>query len=70
MDDLQPFFDMLLGPLGLLIALIWVVLGVLRGWWVPGTLYRKMEQDRDEWKNVALRALTATEKAVTLVERQ
>lgn len=39
------------GIAGLLfIALI----GVLRGWWVPGYQLREMTKDRDEWKDIAM----------------
>lgn len=61
------WIDVLLGPFGLAIGLIWALVGVLRGWWVPGKLYKNMEADRDEWKEIALKGIAVGEKAVRLV---
>jgi hypothetical protein len=60
--------SMLLGPVGLLVAMILAIMGVIRGWWVPGFWYREMVADRDEWKEMALRSINAADKAVTLAE--
>lgn len=58
----------LLGPLGLLVALIWIVFGSIREWWFTGAAYRRVEKERDEWKEIALRSINATDKAVTYLE--
>ena len=42
-------------------ALLFIALaGVFRGWWYPGYMYRDLEQDRDEWKRIALENLRVT----------
>lgn len=58
----------LLGPVGLLVALIWIVLGSLREWWFTGAAYRRIEKERDEWKDIALRSMDTADKAVTYLE--
>lgn len=60
--------NLLLGPAGLTVALLFALIGVVRGWWVPGGWYRKLETDRDEWKMIAMRSIDTADKAVTMVE--
>ena len=68
--EIRPeWLDALLGPFGLLVALLWALFGVIRGWWVPGSYYRIMKKDRDEWKDIAIKGLSVGERAVTLIER-
>ncbi len=51
--DWKPWLDLLLGPLGLTIGLILVVLAFLREWVVPGARYRKDMADlRDSLKQL------------------
>jgi hypothetical protein len=45
-----------------------MVVGLLRGWVVPGDRYRKMEQERDEWKSLAVELMQTAQKAIRLVE--
>jgi hypothetical protein len=54
---------------GAVAVLVWIVLGAVREWWFPAAAYRRLERDRDEWKEIALRGVKAADKAVTLVER-
>lgn len=60
--------NLLLGPLGLLVALILVVAGAIREWWFTGKAYRRLEAERDHWIQLAMKSVAATDKAVTLVE--
>lgn len=38
----------------LLTVTVGLLVGSYRGWWIWGKDYRKLEQDRDEWKALAL----------------
>lgn len=69
------WLDQVIGPGGLLVAMIATILGNLRGWWYSGAAYRKLdtdmreaieklEKDRDEWKDMALRSLSVSDTAV------
>lgn len=49
--------------------LVFVVVGAVREWWFTGAAYRRLEVERDEWKQMALRSLDTADRAVTLVER-
>ena len=62
---------------GTIAGLVIVVAGVLRGWWIPGIHHRKIIEERDariaelvveknEWRNMALRGISAAEGAVNL----
>ena len=62
---------------GTLAGLVIVVVGVLRGWWIPGIHHRKIIEERDtriaelvieknEWRDMALRGISAAEGAVNL----
>lgn len=45
------------------------VVAFLREWVVPGSVHQRCEKDRDEWKDLAWRSLSTTDKAVTLADR-
>lgn len=55
------------------IVLLVLVIGFLgakpKPWWYFGHAYRALEQDRDEWKDMAIKGLSSAEKATTLAER-
>jgi apolipoprotein N-acyltransferase len=55
---------------GVIALLIFTLVAFLREWVFTGAAYKRVEQERDEWKGVALSALGVTNKAVTLVEKQ
>lgn len=40
------------------------LVGVFRGWWVPGYMLRDMERDRDEWKAIAMENIKTASTAV------
>lgn len=51
---------------GVLLLLVGALFGGSRGWWVYGATFLAMQQDRDEWKDLALRGLQAADKATTV----
>lgn len=53
---------------GLAGALLVVVLGGLRQWYVWGWLYREVVKDRDEWKVMALKGINVADRAVNVAE--
>jgi hypothetical protein len=62
--------DLLLGPLGLTIGLIFALVSGWKGWWVWGKDYRKLEREKNEWKDAALRGTRLAEHVVSRVERE
>ena len=60
--------NLLLGPLGLTVALLVVLFAGYKGWWVWGKDYARMEKEKDEWKEAALRGTRVAERAVTIHE--
>ena len=53
---------------GIIGLLVLIVLGSVRQWWVPGWHYRQTLQERDEWRNLAMRGTEHTEKSLTVAE--
>lgn len=55
---------------GTVALLVVVVFGAWKEWWVPGPAHKRrvteLTQERNEWKDMALRGVNATEKAVDL----
>lgn len=55
----------LLGPLGLLVFLLTVVVwGGRKRWWVFGGEFADMRDDRDFWRDLAMSTINATETSV------
>lgn len=48
----------------LLVGIIILGIGFLRGWIVPGWQYRKLENDRDRWMSLAWAAASAAKTGV------
>jgi hypothetical protein len=65
----EPVIEELLGPTGLTVGLLFVVFAHFRGWWVRGKDYEKLEVEKNEWKQAALRGITTAERAITLQEK-
>ena len=61
---------LLTGPGGLLVALLVIIFTGMKKKWVFGWYAREILEDRDEWKQAALRATTIGERVVTVHERQ
>ncbi len=51
-------------------TLAFVVLAMLKGWLVPGSVHDQLIRDRDDWKEIALASVNGTEKAISLAERR
>jgi len=49
------------GVVGILVI---ILAGGLRQWWVFGWLYRATIEERNEWKQIALRGVNLAEKGV------
>jgi hypothetical protein len=49
---------------GLALAVVVLVAGGIRGWYVFGPTYADMKQDRDDWKALALRGTSLAERAL------
>jgi hypothetical protein len=56
----------LLNSGGLLAGLILVLFGGWKAnpWWVFGREFRRVEQERDHWRDIAWKGVNVTEKAV------
>ena len=65
----QQFVELILGPGGLLVALIFALIGGFRGWWVFGRVFRDMQEERDEWRRLALQSTNLAEKSAELGSR-
>lgn len=63
MVDLQQWV-MLVRDGGLALAVVVLVVGGARGWYVFGSIYKDMKQDRDDWKDLALRGTNLAERAL------
>jgi len=59
---------LLLGPGGLLVALLVIIYTGVRKIWVFGWYAREVKADRDEWKEAALRGTRVAERVVTQQE--
>ena len=66
---MEEILNLLLGPLGLTIALILILVAGKRGIWVWGSELQKCEKEKNFWREAALRGTELAEKAVTLSER-
>lgn len=49
---------------GLALAVVVLVFGGVKGWYVFGREYEQMKIDRDQWRGLALRGTTLAERAL------
>jgi uncharacterized membrane protein YciS (DUF1049 family) len=68
--------ELILGNLGVLILLLFILVGGFRGWWVYGRFYEeqarridRLERQLDRATGVAERGTVAADRATRLVER-
>lgn len=66
---MEEALTLLLGPLGLTVALIFALFANWRGWWVTGRQYDTCVEEKNEWKDAALRALSGAESAAAIGEQ-
>lgn len=53
---------------GALAVLTVGVVGFMREWWVPGAAHRRLRQEKEQWKQLALTGVNTAERAVGLAE--
>lgn len=63
MDEI---LSLLLGPFGTLVLALVILFGGWKRWWVFGWHYRETVEEKNEWKEIALRGTKIAEKVVTL----
>ncbi len=51
------------GTAGLITFLLAALLGVMKGWWTPGYLYRALEVKLARYEEMAYKAMTLAERA-------
>ena len=61
--DLAPWVPLVQNG-GLALAVVVLIIGGTRGWYVFGREYEEMKQDRDDWKALALRGTSLAERAL------
>lgn len=49
--------------------LVLALVGVVRGWWVPGYQYRDLKREVAEWKHLALRSTDIATHAVEVAKQ-
>lgn len=47
------------GVVGVLVS---IIVGGLRGWWVPGWMYEQQKRELEQWKQLALSGTTMAER--------
>ena len=60
----------LTGPGGLLVALLVIIFTGMKKKWVFGWYAREIREDRDEWKEAALRGTRVAERVVSVREKE
>jgi hypothetical protein len=66
--DLMTLAEKLSGA-GLATLLIMILVGGWRQYWVFGWQFKQLQDERDEWKRMALRGTDFAERAVSLVAK-
>lgn len=61
---------LLTGPGGLLVALLVILFSGMKKKWVFYWYVREVKEDRDEWKQAALRGTRIAERVVTVHEKE
>lgn len=54
---------------GVVFLLVAAIVGRYKQWWVDGPTHAEMRDDRDEWKDMALKALGVSEKAADVATK-
>jgi hypoxanthine phosphoribosyltransferase len=53
---------------GVVATLVFLIYAIGRGVFVPGTVYRDVLQDRDDWRDISMTTTDAGQRAVKLAE--
>lgn len=55
---------------GLPVIFVLIIYGLYKKWWVPGWLFRDVQKERDEYKELAFSATDLADKLATIRKRQ
>jgi hypothetical protein len=55
---------------GALAVLLWVVVGFMRGWIVPGSVHQAVAKEKEEWKALAVDLLQTARDAVRVAGKE
>jgi len=67
---MQPWLDLIKQQGGFVTLLLFILYAGYRQFWTYGWYTKKVEQDRDEWKDRALKGISLVEQALQIVEGQ
>ena len=62
--------QLLLGPSGVVVLVLFILYTGMRKAWVFGWMYREKEAEVKEWKEAALRGTRVAERALSVHEKQ
>lgn len=66
----QELLPQLLGPFGLLVALLIAILAYTREWVVPGHTYRRQLRETEYWRRLALSGTSLAAKSLEVAKEQ
>lgn len=66
----ERFTELLLGQFGTLVLALAIVWAFIKGWVVPGWLYRRENSRADRLESLALKSTSVAERVVTVAERE
>lgn len=66
---MEEILQLILGPAGVTVLVLVLMFTGWKGLWVFGWQYKDMKQDRDEWKEAALRGTRVAERAIEVHEK-
>lgn len=67
---MEEVLNLLLGPLGTLVLALFILYSGWKRWWVFGWHYKETVEEKNEWKEAALRGTKIAEKVVELREAE
>lgn len=67
---MEHVIDLLTGPGGALVFALVILWAGAKKYWVFGWVYKGVEEEKNEWKNVALRGTKIAEKVVHRAEEE
>jgi hypothetical protein len=67
---MEDIVTLVTGPGGALIGAVFIIIAAFRGWWYTGRQYEKLEAEKDEWKEAALRGTYVAERLVSAKDKE
>lgn len=67
---MEQLITLLTGPGGLLVALLVIIFTGMKRYWVFGWYAREIKQDRDEWKDAAIKGTYVAERVTRATEER